>query len=122
LGQAKFDYETAHSGAEALAMLRTRGVGPFDVVLMDVQMPNMDGIETTRAIRALPTEAADIPVIAVTANAFKEQRAQCLKAGMQGFVVKPIEAELLVEEIRRVILESKSEAVTQPQVNLSPSV
>lgn len=121
LGQAKFDYETAHSGAEALMLLQKRGVGPFDVVLMDVQMPNMDGIETTCAIRALPTEVADVPIIAVTANAFKEQRTQCLKAGMQGFVVKPIEAELLVDEIRRVILEAKPEIITQAQINLSPS-
>jgi two-component system sensor histidine kinase/response regulator len=62
--------------------------GEFDVVLMDVQMPEMDGIAATRAIRALPAHAS-IPIVAVTAHALAEEHARCLAAGMQACVVKP---------------------------------
>lgn len=102
LGEAHIQYEVANSGQEALDILTASDEQQFDVILMDVQMPVMDGIEATMHIRKLDHVHAGVPILAVTANAFKEQRTNCLNAGMQGFVVKPIEADFLVDEVRRV--------------------
>jgi CheY-like chemotaxis protein/HPt (histidine-containing phosphotransfer) domain-containing protein len=101
-------------GAAALAAVR-RGVGgPAsgdlvlpdlvlpDLVLMDVMMPVMDGLAATRAIRALPGPAGRIPVIGLTANAFREDEAACRAAGMDGFAPKPITRPRLAQEISRV--------------------
>jgi CheY-like chemotaxis protein/HPt (histidine-containing phosphotransfer) domain-containing protein len=76
------------NGAEALARVRSGG---FDLVLMDMQMPEMDGIEATRAIRGLDGPAARIPILAMTANAFTSDRDACFAAGMDDFVSKPID-------------------------------
>jgi CheY-like chemotaxis protein len=87
------------SGEEAVAA--TAGA-PFDLVLMDVQMPGMDGFEATQAIRA--REAAlgqdHLTIVAITAHAMKGDRERCLEAGMDGYVSKPVEAA----ELRRTIL------------------
>lgn len=77
----------AQNGAEAVAYLRQES---FDLVLMDVQMPEMDGIDATRAIRALP-EYQHLPIIAMTANIFSEDRGRCLAAGMNDFIAKPVD-------------------------------
>ncbi len=92
--------ESAISGRDALeAVARTR----FDVVLMDVQMPEMDGYEATRAIRkAEEAGGAHLPIIAMTAHAMKGDREKCLAAGMDGYVSKPIEVEELMAAIARV--------------------
>jgi CheY-like chemotaxis protein len=83
----------AGNGREALAKLEGQA---FDVVLMDVQMPEMDGIEATRALRAREKESGGhIPVIALTAHAMKGDREECLEAGMTGYLSKPIQAEAL---------------------------
>ena len=82
----------ASNGEEALEAVRS---APFDVVLMDVQMPIMDGLEATRAIRALPAERAQPWIIAVTANAFEQDRKRCHDAGMDDFVSKPFRQEAL---------------------------
>ena len=91
-----FCVDTAANGAEALRMVETAGAGYYDAVLMDIQMPLMDGYEATRKIRELNDPAlAAIPIIAVTANAFEEDRKQSELAGMDGHVAKPLEpAEL----------------------------
>lgn len=68
--------------------------GDYALVLMDVQMPVMDGLDATRAIRALPQGAA-LPILAMTANAFDEERQRCLDAGMDDHVAKPVVAEQL---------------------------
>ncbi len=83
-------------GQEALSALRTI---PYDLVLMDVQMPVMDGLEATRAIRAgrVGDERRDIPIIAMTANAMKSDRQQCLEAGMNDHIPKPVSPQALAE-------------------------
>ncbi len=92
-----FDVTLADNGQDALALLRGR---PFDLVLMDVQMPLMDGFEATRAIRADATLAA-IPVVAMTAHAMSGDRERCLEAGMDDYVSKPIDTDRLGEVLSR---------------------
>ena len=82
--------DVASNGLEAVEALRKF---PYDIVFMDCQMPEMDGYEATRAIRALPGPAAAVPVIALTANAFKEDQALCDAAGMSDFLSKPVTAK-----------------------------
>jgi CheY-like chemotaxis protein len=84
--------QLASNGDEALQAVRST---TFDVVLMDVQMPIMDGLEATRAIRALPADRTQPWIIAVTANAFEQDRKRCLEAGMDDFVSKPFRQEAL---------------------------
>ncbi|MEM8988007.1 MAG: response regulator [Pseudomonadota bacterium] len=80
------------NGEEALSALKS---APYDVVLMDMHMPEMDGLEATRRIRVLASEVADIPIIALTANAMKSDRENCIAAGMDDFMSKPFDpAEL----------------------------
>jgi signal transduction histidine kinase/DNA-binding response OmpR family regulator len=90
--------DVASDGAEAVEAVRSR---PYDLVLMDVQMPEMDGLEATSAIRALGSKAAKIPIVAMTANAMRGDEAMCLAAGMDGYISKPIDRRKLVEVVAR---------------------
>ena len=87
----------ADNGAIALSLARSQ---TFDLILMDVQMPVMDGLEATRALRALPT-CADVPIIAMTANALAGDRERCLAAGMNDYLTKPIDPPLLFDALQR---------------------
>lgn len=101
---AGFEVETACDGQQAVDAVASSQPGWFDAVLMDVQMPVMNGFEATRAIRALPDpELASIPIIAATANAFEEDRRASLAAGMDGHVTKPIDPDVLVETLAQII-------------------
>lgn len=91
--------ESAENGREAIDKFAA-APGKYDLILMDVQMPVIDGLAATRAIRALPIpEAASVPILAMTANAFKEDREIAFAAGMNGHVAKPIEVASLFKEL-----------------------
>jgi len=86
------------NGEEAVALAQTRD---FDLVFMDVRMPKMDGLLATKAIRALGGSWADTPIVALTANAFAEDRTACHAAGMNGFLTKPITIDALASAQKR---------------------
>ena len=97
LKQYGFGIDTAENGAEAVEKVRHAAPGDYDLVLMDVQMPVMNGYEATKQIRALADPAlAGITILAMTANAFDEDRKKALKCGMDGFLSKPIVLEELI--------------------------
>ena len=95
--------EVAPDGAAAIeCWLAAREAGkPYDMILMDVHMPDIDGLEAARRIRAIEAESGSprTRIIALTANAFDEDREACLAAGMDGFLVKPLDRERLVEAL-----------------------
>jgi CheY-like chemotaxis protein len=112
LANTGFALETVTEGEAALEILveAARAGRPFDLVLMDVMMPGMDGMEATRRIRALPGMLGRVPVIAVTASAFPEDVAACRAAGMTGHVAKPVAREALLRAIAAVVAGPGSEA------------
>jgi len=98
LERAGYRIGTVANGREALAAMENRH---YDMVLMDVQMPEMDGLEATAAIRNSGKSWADIPVIAMTAHAMSGDREMCLQAGMNDYLTKPIQSKALIEVIER---------------------
>jgi CheY-like chemotaxis protein/nitrogen-specific signal transduction histidine kinase len=102
LGRAGHEVMAVNDGGSALDALRQR---PFDIVLMDVQMPGMDGLEATRRIRELADPArADTPIVAVTASAMRGDDEECRAAGMDGYLAKPIEPGLLLAMVERLAI------------------
>ena len=99
-----FLVDSAENGAVAVEKVSTSAPGSYDLVLMDVQMPIMDGYTATRKIRALDDPArAKLPILAMTANAFDEDRRNALESGMNGFLSKPIVIGDLVQELRKIL-------------------
>ena len=99
-----FLVDTAENGAVAVEKVSTAAPGSYDLVLMDVQMPIMDGYTATRQIRALDDPArAKLPILAMTANAFDEDRRNALESGMNGFLSKPIVIGDLVQELHKIL-------------------
>jgi CheY-like chemotaxis protein len=102
----KWGHEVVHAtnGREALDFLEASGFKSFDAVLMDVQMPEMDGMEATAAIRARERVlGSHLPIIGVTAHAMKGDRERCLEGGMDGYVSKPVRMDLLFSELLRLV-------------------
>ena len=99
LAPFEIEIDTARDGVEAVEMARTRF---YDLILMDVQMPNMDGMTATRRIRAqTPASAPRVPIIAMTANVLEDQVQRCLEAGMDGHLGKPLDPAKLLETLAR---------------------
>jgi PAS domain S-box-containing protein len=103
--------ETADDGEQGVAAAARGG---FDLILMDIQMPGIDGVEATRRIRALGGAAANTPVLALTANVLNHQRHAYLAAGMSGTVAKPISPTLLLAEIARLVAADEDAEVSPP--------
>ena len=93
----------AKDGLEAITIVKENAVDCFDCILMDIQMPRMNGFEACKVIRSLPNNRSQLPIIALTANAFEEDRKDCLDAGMSDHVSKPIEIQSLLQTIESVL-------------------
>jgi signal transduction histidine kinase/CheY-like chemotaxis protein/HPt (histidine-containing phosphotransfer) domain-containing protein len=113
LRKAGHDATVVENGYQAVAAVRD---GDYDVVLMDVQMPDLDGVEATRQIRALPSPRHLVPIIALTAHAMTGAKEEYLAAGMDDFVAKPIESALLLGKLARLAAsaESPRAMITEP--------
>jgi CheY-like chemotaxis protein len=97
LNKLGYQFDMAENGAEAISMLEKK---PYDVILMDVQMPEMDGLEATRIIRQTPTFQQPV-IIAMTANAMQEDKEECLQAGMNDYLSKPVNPEDLMLVLKK---------------------
>ena len=96
--------DTAADGDIAVEKMRNAALGQYDLILMDIQMPRMNGYEATRAIRALPNVcAAGIPIFALTENAFDEDKQNAIAAGMNGHLAKPIDIPKLMKTLAKAL-------------------
>ena len=102
IGMTGASVEIVENGREAVERIENASDNWYDIVFMDVQMPVMNGYEATAAIRALPGRRGQIPIIAMTANAFEEDRKKAFDAGMDGHIAKPIDIEKLRAAILRM--------------------
>ena len=95
--------ERAENGRICVDMMREAAKGSYELIFMDIQMPEMNGLDATRAIRKLEDPwASSIPIVAMTADAFSENVTECLEAGMNGHIAKPVDVKLVIKEIRRI--------------------
>ena len=103
LGMFGITTERAENGRICVDKVKQAAEGEYDLIFMDIQMPEMNGLDATRSIRALDDPwASSIPIIAMTADAFSENVTECLNAGMNGHIAKPIDIKLVIKEIRRI--------------------
>jgi signal transduction histidine kinase/DNA-binding response OmpR family regulator len=111
LEMTKVSVEVAKDGVEAVDKFSSSMIGYYDVILMDVQMPNMDGYEATRRIRAMDrSDAATVPIIAMTANAFKEDVLASMQAGMNSHLAKPLEFKQLFALLDKIFTQGAKKA------------
>ena len=104
LKEAGFLIERAADGIICVNMLKNAPVGYYDLILMDIQMPNMNGYDATRMIRALQdSEQAKIQIVAMTANAFEEDKREAFRSGMNGHIAKPINVRELMKELANIL-------------------
>ena len=104
LEEAGFEVDTAGNGKIAVEKIEAASAGRYDLILMDVQMPEMDGYEATRRIRALPDKKkAAIPIVAMTANAFEEDQKNALNVGMNGHIAKPLDIQKLFQVLSELL-------------------
>ena len=109
LGMFGITSERAENGRICVEKLAQAEKGSYDLIFMDIQMPEMNGLDATRKIRTLDDPwASSIPIIAMTADAFSENVTECLNAGMNGHIAKPIDIKLVIKEIRRIKEERRS--------------
>jgi len=103
LGMFGITTDRAENGQVCVDRMRAAEEGSYVLIFMDVQMPVMNGLDATRAIRKLDNPwAASIPIVAMTADAFSENVTECLNAGMNGHIAKPVDIKLVIKEIRRI--------------------
>ena len=109
LGMFGIETERAENGQICVDKMKAAERDKYALVFMDIQMPVMNGLDATRHIRALDDPwASSVPIIAMTADAFSENVTECLNAGMNGHIAKPIDIRLVIKEIRRIKEEKKS--------------
>ena len=109
LGMYGITTERAENGRVCVEMMQSAAEGSYALIFMDIQMPEMNGLDATRAIRALADPwASSIPIIAMTADAFSENVTECLEAGMNGHIAKPVDVKLVIKEIRRIKEEKRA--------------
>ena len=97
------DVDIAEDGTDAVNIMSSERGNNYDLIFMDIQMPKMDGYTATREIRTLnDPKCANIPIIAMTANAFEEDRKKAIKAGMNAHIAKPISVDIILENLERM--------------------
>ena len=107
LEDAGFMVETANDGVEAVKKMEQAVPGQYDLILMDIQMPVMNGYEAAKQIRSLKNrETASVPIVAMTANVFEEDREKSYEAGMNGYLAKPVSAEALINTIDKIMKDN----------------
>ena len=100
--------DRVEDGVQCVNQIEQMPAGTYDMILMDIQMPNMDGYKATQAIRNLPDKGkACIPIIAMTANAFEEDKRDAIAAGMNGHIAKPIQIDKLLSMLEEVIRQQE---------------
>lgn len=112
LEEAGYTVDVASDGAEAVDKVRNSADNPYDLILMDIQMPVMDGLEATRAIRSMPEpNLARLPIVAMTANAFEEDRQRVLSAGMNDHLGKPVDVGKLFATLQSILTVQECDTV-----------